>query len=152
MNYTKALKEIVSAVRSIMDVRNMFPPESEMFRAADEIVTNIDKLKSNLDAENAKNTVTARELIDIEERGDWRIACQYSGRGMMGETCFGFVTSVGEMMSLGIAMEHVLGEDRAERLVECASTDSMGHDMIVYFRGWTCIDPLPSDEGDGDDV
>jgi hypothetical protein len=63
----------------------------------------------------------------------------YSGRGMYGKRCVGFVTD-GDLFSAGAAVAAALvDQDLAHRVEDLAelgvSRDSMGHDTIVYFRG-----------------
>jgi hypothetical protein len=76
----------------------------------------------------------------------------YSGRGMYGQECFGFVTNdygspFAFFVQLGIIgaqnEEDTSIEDSdyfdtgaAEQLAMSAQTDSMGRGSIVYFPGW----------------
>ena len=82
---------------------------------------------------------------DVDFRSD------YSGRGMYGKTCVGFVvqTPAVGLMSVGAALAEVLRSadeddvDYNEKLnllhfmVTNACIDNMGMDMIVYFPGVT---------------
>lgn len=53
----------------------------------------------------------------------------YSGRGMYGKQCLGFIySSTNDLLRLGAALSAALDGD-----VPAASTDSMGRDGIVYF-------------------
>ena len=62
----------------------------------------------------------------------------YSGRGMYGATCIGFVVSSQRTVFRLIAcMTEVLGLDQTLDITRKAATDSMGRDMIVYFPGVT---------------
>lgn len=68
-------------------------------------------------------------------------ARSYSGRGMYGAHCVGVTCGRSEAFSLGVKIAVALqatGEEDAESSVEAladlrVATDSMGHDMIVYF-------------------
>jgi hypothetical protein len=70
-------------------------------------------------------------------------ARSYSGRGMYGKSCVGVVCGRNESFALGVKIAMTLqasGEEDAESSVEALAdlwvqTDSMGHDMIVYFPG-----------------
>lgn len=68
----------------------------------------------------------------------------YSGRGMYGRTCFGFVGSMDQYGRFLIALvqngyyEHddiEEGGDVAKEFADRVSTDSMGYDTIFYFPG-----------------
>lgn len=79
------------------------------------------------------------DRADLDPAGiDW----DYSGRGMFGRTCVGYVTSDGDgvapvMFTLGYAMgtlyADVPGDGEVEDGFHNARTDSMGLDMIVYW-------------------
>lgn len=71
-----------------------------------------------------------------EEEGDTFYE-NYSGRGMYGRTCVGVVTE-DNAISLTLALFRFLVENEmdmyeAEELLQCAKTDNMGYDTIVYF-------------------
>jgi hypothetical protein len=90
---------------------------------------------------------------DLEALQDFMYNCgvraDYSGRGMYGAECIGFVTD--KPLRIGYAIAAVFGvddgtidcevdEDRCqvgEKLMDAATTDSMGYDTIVYFPGFT---------------
>lgn len=72
----------------------------------------------------------------------------YSGRGMYGKDCVGFVISQGDVLSLGAAigtaMERIDREDQdyedgdlevLQSMIQCGTLDSMGLSVIVYFPG-----------------
>lgn len=72
--------------------------------------------------------------IDMDQ-----VRWHYPGRGMYGTTCFGFVAS-NPMAAFGqliVQLALVEGESNcfANQLIERVSTDSMGHDTIIYFPG-----------------
>jgi len=87
----------------------------------------------------------ADELFtDLSMSVDCEMRTAYSGRGMFGQTCLGFVTSeVGRLSyHLGILMAEwqpnnvAWSEVDAEALVAAfanAATDDMGLDRIVYY-------------------
>lgn len=82
--------------------------------------------------------MSQQELIDILEQYDIEVRSNYSGRGMYGAECVGFV--VNEDVLLATVAEMVAEiEDEDERqelarLFRRAKTDSMGRDsVIVYF-------------------
>ena len=80
---------------------------------------------------------------DEDARGDWdsdviAVRENYSGRGMYGNKCLGFVVSShATAYRLMVGMTAVLGADDASQIARSAQTDSMGRDMIVYFPGVT---------------
>ena len=73
--------------------------------------------------------------------GDVEVREDYSGRGMYGATCIGFVLSGGASeLALGAAIvqagqEEDLEDGLVEYLMRRAAHDSMGRDRIVYFPG-----------------
>lgn len=73
-----------------------------------------------------------RSFLDIE---DDDVRRDYSGRGMYGESCIGFVIDIPDV-SLGVALCAVLGESIAVDMARDAQADSMGRSTIVYFPGW----------------
>lgn len=71
--------------------------------------------------------------IDMEEGPRWG----YSGRGMYGKTCFGFVGSMENYGAFLVTMALTLeaGEDFAREFASRVATDSMGFETIFYFPG-----------------
>ena len=60
----------------------------------------------------------------------------YSGRGMFGDTCFGF-TCVSEKEAIGFFVALAENEpELAKDLIRKLKTDSMGYGMIYYFPGY----------------
>jgi len=104
-------------------------------------------------------TITREQLDDIfdasglyetdeqaERDYDWgdndsdavEIREDYSGRGMYGTKCLGFVVSSQRTAyRLMVGLAAVLGTDEASDIARRAQSDSMGRDMIVYFPGVT---------------
>jgi len=78
----------------------------------------------------------SRVLIQAIEEAGYQ-ARSYSGRGMYGKSCVGVTCGWAEAFTLGVKVGAVLAsEDSAEALADLwVRTDSMGHDMIVYFPG-----------------
>lgn len=87
----------------------------------------------------------ANSLIDLgafEDAEDART--EYSGRGMYGQGCIGFVTDI-NLVSFGILLASAIAEANENNTTEDnwefldiddfrgASTDSMGLGSIVYF-------------------
>lgn len=74
---------------------------------------------------------------------EFNIRDSYSGRAMYGGTCFGVdLETERDSYKFLVALTLLLvndddeqGEDNAWRLAECATTDSMGCGMILYFPG-----------------
>jgi hypothetical protein len=62
----------------------------------------------------------------------------YSGRGMMGEQCFGIMCDEGVRQGFTF-FAHLAAEqpDVALQLANAVRTDSLGTGMIVYFPGYT---------------
>lgn len=98
-------------------------------------------------------TITRRDFTDaLEASGfnEYEIRDSYSGRGMDGADCFGIVVERSDERRVFVALGWAWGfaeasdsdrlDDDAmevwERLIRCASVDSMGHEVIVYFPGW----------------
>lgn len=80
-------------------------------------------------------TITAaqlREIADAAELDFDDVRVSYSGRGMFGERCVGFV-HVGAATAIGAGLGAVLGLDATKRLR--AASDSMGRSTITYFPG-----------------
>lgn len=91
---------------------------------------------------------TLHELDDLVDRcQDWGIEIDvrpnYSGRGMMGNTCVGFVTDKPFAMGyvLGMVAQAVETEtgdlpDWHDIVIAGAREDSMGYATIVYWPRW----------------
>jgi hypothetical protein len=78
------------------------------------------------------------EIASIAGLDQDAIHSNYSGRGMYGAECIGFVIdgSIGSAaMRLGIALNIVLGEEKATDLVDRVKSDNMGLGTILYFPG-----------------
>lgn len=76
------------------------------------------------------------DLFGVEiEDGTFR--SDYSGRGMRGQSCVGFVLKPGHQAKLGAAIALALENDGVIDLViemlERVATDDMAWDVIVYF-------------------
>lgn len=102
-------------------------------------------------------TVTLDELTEIVHIMADNYSCEvtedairtdYSGRGMYGRRCVGFVIDTSDTLALGAAIatfvaKHVeddLHMDHAfeiETLIRRATTDNMGFQIIIYFPGVT---------------
>ena len=63
----------------------------------------------------------------------------YSGRGMFGRTCVGVVTEdnvISLILDLFVYMvENEMDLYESKELLQCAKTDNLGYDTIVYFPG-----------------
>ena len=107
-------------------------------------------MTATITREQLDDILDAAGLYETDEQAerdyDWgdsdsdaiEIREDYSGRGMYGATCLGFVVSSQRtVMRLVACMTEVLGLDMALDVIRKASTDSMGRDMIVYFPGVT---------------
>ena len=93
-------------------------------------------------------TINRMEFTDALECGgvtEYEIRDDYSGRGMNGADCFGITVSPSDerrvYYALGVAFGYAEGGDAEdmgpwERLMDRASVDSMGRDVIVYFPGF----------------
>jgi len=90
------------------------------------------------------NSTGGRSMRDIEDQlEDWgqnfETRRAYSGRGMYGKECIGFVTD--EPMALAMALTVVLIDledtaDVPEWSDLTVRTDSMGLSSILYFPNW----------------
>jgi hypothetical protein len=77
--------------------------------------------------------------VDVD---DGTLRRDYSGRGMYGKRCFGFVVKPGETLKLGAAIVLALQTEDgsltdAFELLNDARTDDMTWDIIVYFPNAT---------------
>jgi hypothetical protein len=84
-----------------------------------------------------KHTVTREQLdslVSLLDLEDEDVREDYSGRGMYGDTCLGFVTDKSDVR-IGIAFAEVFGFDDAWDLSVNVRTDAMGRSSIVYFPG-----------------
>lgn len=73
--------------------------------------------------------------VETEDEGTVRFA--YSGRGMYGKSCPGFVgrdTNYAKFL-IEVNENNEEGGDLARRLADLLCTDSMGYDKIFYFPG-----------------
>jgi hypothetical protein len=86
------------------------------------------------------------DMLNLD--GEDSIRRNYSGRGMYGRACVGFVVEPGEVAAVGAALVAALVRyvdpedlddalDDAVGLARRARVDSMGHSAIVYFPGVT---------------
>jgi len=69
--------------------------------------------------------------LDPEDCIRWN----YSGRGMYGKECFGFVGSEGEFGRLMVELTAIIGVEEARQLTNSMVTDNMGLRVIFYFPG-----------------
>lgn len=81
------------------------------------------------------NTVTRDDAEELASMVDGRVYEDYIGRGMYSSSCFGIVHDVSDVL-LGVSLANVMPDD-ADDLARAARSDSMGHDTITYFPGWT---------------
>ena len=89
-------------------------------------------------------------LADFADQFDAQIVSDYSGRGMYGQTCIGFITNYNNpnLFQLGFNLcsfifnelannnddDNEMLNELLDTLSRCsASTDSMGLDTIIYF-------------------
>jgi hypothetical protein len=80
---------------------------------------------------------TSISLRTILERNDWSV-CEYSGRGMFGQTCLGVTVDdpVCFLWQLHFDIQDTLDEDEELKLeagFKSVKWDQMGHDFIVYW-------------------
>lgn len=89
---------------------------------------------------------TLRETCD--EVGVADVRFDYSGRGMFGRTCFGFVGSVRDLAAFFYALGKETDEESDDGLGELMANDlrvdDMGRESIFYFPGLELSDPAPS--------
>ena len=75
---------------------------------------------------------------------------RYSGRGMFGTYCIGFVVpSLRDGFRLAAIIAQSWSEQQVTELMEAVATDAMGLGTIIYFPGWQAE---PADEGDHDEA
>lgn len=94
--------------------------------------------------------IEAIQSVNLDE--DARIRDEYSGRGSYGRPAFGVVLlTFQDALRLAAALGAIAGvqteadeDSELEQLVHGlmldAHTDSMGHDVILYFNGWQLAD------------
>lgn len=78
----------------------------------------------------------SQKLIDILENAGLEVRPNYSGRGMYGEQCVGFVVEESQLLRTVAELVFFADDDREQvaKLFRRARTDSMGRDsIIVYF-------------------
>ena len=92
------------------------------------------------------NSTSGRTLRDIEDQlEDWdqnfETRRDYSGRGMYGKECIGFVTD--QPMMLAMALTAILIDLRSQDIEGVPEwsdltvrTDNMGMSSIIYFPNW----------------
>ena len=99
------------------------------------------------------NTLTKAQVADITDIAglDPRAATgQYSGRGMNGQVCVGFIVHDGDDMArLGNAIRLVVG-DQAEAMLSGTRQASVGDDAIMFMPDWQVDGILPGDQDDDD--
>ena len=81
------------------------------------------------------NKEQVKKLEEFCEEYDYNFRPTYSGRGMMGRTCVGFVTDDTEFK---LAMSLVCHFGRDEEIVDLfvqssSASDDMGMSTIIYF-------------------
>lgn len=81
----------------------------------------------------ANKVIPKRVWEELQDSG-YGVRGDYSGRGMFGEKCAGFVCNYGSLVSLGVELHQLMGDDAIDVAAK-ATTDSMGRDTIVYFPG-----------------
>lgn len=72
----------------------------------------------------------------------------YSGRGMYGKTCVGFVVRPRDVAAVGAAIALGFGDDLTPtcEMLSQACQDSMAFDVIVYFPGVTLAEGNEEDK------
>lgn len=73
-------------------------------------------------------------LRDAAEEYGVTFRDNYSGRGMYGDSCIGFVFDSGHMHGVTMALIDALGIDLANEITT-SRTDNMGLDTIIYYPG-----------------
>lgn len=81
------------------------------------------------------NTISRDDAEELASAVDGKLYEDYSGRSMYDATCFGVVCDVSDVR-IGVALAQALCDYDVDALARAARTDSMGHDVIVYFPGW----------------
>ncbi len=84
---------------------------------------------SKLTTEQAESilSVLQRTEPDAELRSD------YSGRGMYGRTCLGFVVRNPQIIGAAVAIGLACTDIDPVEMMSHAARDSMGRDFIIYF-------------------
>lgn len=72
-----------------------------------------------------------QELIDAIESADFEVTEDYSGRGMFGKRCIGFVAP--NPLALAQVVAYIYDEDQRHQIADKATYDNMGTDVIIYF-------------------
>jgi hypothetical protein len=80
-------------------------------------------------------TIPQNVWKELENEG-FEVRGDYSGRGMYGKTCAGFVSEEESAVKLGFLLHQLMGDD-AINLVDNVRWDSMGRGTIYYFPRYT---------------
>lgn len=93
------------------------------------------------------NNLKAEDLIEVLRECDYR-PYSYSGRAMYGKSCVAVtVKNMSDALQLGVDLAFYLGRDKSKEIRP--SHDSMGLDMVLYFRNIPWPEGIPSDEDEG---
>lgn len=79
------------------------------------------------------------DVLDDAGLDSSNLRASYSGRYMYDEVCFGIVGSAGDYgkFLIAVATHSDAGKEDAQDLADSVRTESMGHDTIFYFPGFT---------------
>jgi hypothetical protein len=84
--------------------------------------------------------VIPRKVWEALRDSGYGVRDSYSGRFMYGSKCCGFVCDHSKLVSLGVELHQLMG-DEALDLARRAKTDNLGmYDMIIYFPGYLLED------------
>jgi hypothetical protein len=108
----------------------------------------------------ARITLDHKEFNQLDDLHDG-LRRDYSGRGMYGDTCLGYVGSESHLFMHDLAVliaerdnDGTVTADEIryelENTIGSPSTDSMGYDTIYYLPS-VAVEPLGDDEDDEDD-
>ena len=113
--------------------------------------------------------VRRTHLLDALDNADVdsdQVRWDYSGRGMYGRTCFGFVGSIRQLTAFAYCLGYASGElhgsddprnwDEADELetvytdlLADVTTDNMGYDTIFYFPSVEVVDDVVTHSEEG---
>ena len=96
--------------------------------------------------------ITADALTDLAFIAGGDAEFGYSGRGMYGRECVGItLPRITDFINLGCALQTMhdnneIDSDLFHEMTSGASTDNMGHDVLVYWPNVNCDDAPEEDE------
>lgn len=93
------------------------------------------------------NTINYSDVLQAADFEAEAIRTNYSGRGMYGAECFGFVGNISDYSQFVAVLASLMELDEFRDLLDDVRDDNMGLSTIFYFPGWTLTN-VPEDDDD----